>query len=172
MFAVRALWHGWLGWWRGSPFAVRSPLSVGEAVAALDADLSTFWRGTGVRVVVGRVGPDLVRLTSRRRSSNNAWRPVLYATFRPLPGGGCELVGSFDIQPLVPLFTTLWLILTGAVLIAGLVSVRSVGDLARVAVPLGMLALIVATTAAATRSGRRDEEHLRRWIERRLRPAS
>ncbi|MFG2040666.1 hypothetical protein [Dactylosporangium sp. NPDC048998] len=163
-------WFGWLRWWQGTPFALRSPLSVAEAVAALNADRATILRGSGVRVVVGRISPDLVRLTSKRRSSNNAWRPVLRARFRPLPGGGCELIGSFDIQPLVPLFTTLWLILGLTGLIVGLAGVRSVSDLAPLAAPLGALALVVTIAAVGTRAGHRDEEHLRRWIERRLCP--
>lgn len=169
----RWLRSGWLLLWGSRPYSVRSPLSVADAVAALDADRATAWtlvgmssRGAGLYRVTGWVSAGDVRLTSSR-GGRNSMRPVLRARFTAVPGG-CELTGSFAAPPLGRAFAALWLAM--AVFLPLVVFGRGdlLGALTFLMFSLGMAVLGLATFGIAAWSGRRDEERLRGWVERHL----
>ncbi|MEV0566580.1 hypothetical protein [Dactylosporangium sp. NPDC050588] len=171
----RWLRSGWLTIWGARPFTVRTPMSVTAAVAALDADRATRWtalglssRGAGFRHVTGSVTADGVRLTSRRPGWNNLFSPVLQARFTPLPDG-CELTGSFTAPEPARAFTLAWPALT---ILWSMCALGASGSLVPVAAGFGMAALgiVMATTSAL--AGRRDEQHLRSWVNHRLRGAA
>jgi hypothetical protein len=160
--------------WSARPFSIRTPLRVPAAIAALDADRATAWtalglstRGAGLRHVTGSVHPDGVRLTSRRPGRSNPFRPVLQARITPL-ADGCELTGSFAPPLPAQWFAALWLALAVVLPLTGLAATGGRAGLAPLALGLGLAALGLAAVMTAARSGLRDEEHLRTWIQRRL----
>jgi hypothetical protein len=164
--------------WGARPISVRSPLSVTAAVAALDADRATAWtalglstRGAGLRHVSGSVSADGVRLASRRPGWHNSFRPVLRARFTPLPDG-CELTGSFAAPLPAQAFAAMWLTLAIVLPLPTLVATGGLAGLAPLAMGLGMAALGLAMFMTSAQFGLRDEEHLRSWVERRLRSAA
>ncbi|MBB4763295.1 hypothetical protein ACFQFC_03760 [Amorphoplanes digitatis] len=162
--------------WRDAPIRIPSSLSPAEAARRLTEarTASSFWSARapldGSRIVVGRVSTDEITLTARQAYVRNSWRPVLEARLEPVPGG-CELVGTIGWNPLVRMFTAVWLTGAGLLTLGSLLAGLTFGTAEALAVTgagLAMLSFGVALTTFGGRSGRRDGQFLKGWLDRHL----
>ncbi len=179
---MRAVWTMWIALWRRRPVSIASPLSVEAAAAVLAADVSSPWKpravgGYGRWRALGVVRDGDVSVRAQRGETRNSWTSRLEARFVPTEEGSV-LVGSLGTNPVVSVFTALWLGLVGlgwlGTLIVGVTNLfaeRWSAERGAWAV-FGALSVFVAFGVGVTVVGgwmaRSSEEFLRSWLAHRL----
>lgn len=175
----------WLRLWRDEPVVVDSPLSREAAVSALAGGITGFgsmfarsWSfGFGPRVVRGRVTTEHVRLAAMKPGFRNSWRPVFRGRWETR-GTTTQLVGKIGWHPAVKIFSAVWLGGVACFLVTGLIGGLDLlaqgrpadagGWFAFSAATIAFVAFFAGPTWFAGRSGKKDEEYLRQWLQDRL----